>query len=94
MLPQLPACLMAEQLGSPCVQALHDAYGGWLDEQSIADFAEYAEVVFKAMGHRVTNWSTFNEPWTFVEVRQGQRPMLVMGAQAAAGTLGCPVTCC
>eukprot|EP00891_Asterochloris_glomerata_P005291 jgi/Astpho2/5291/e_gw1.00074.33.1_t len=49
-------------------QALHDAYGGWLDEQSIADFAEYAEVVFKAMGHRVTNWSTFNEPWTFVEL--------------------------
>ena len=87
---QLVACPVTEQLGAPCTQALHDAYGGWLDEQSVADFAGYAEVVFRALGHRVTNWSTFNEPWTFVEVRQGRTLMLVLGAQAAAGTLGLP----
>ena len=79
---------MTEQLGFPRVQALHDAYGGWLDKQSVADFAEYAEVVFKALGHRVTNWSTFNEPWTFVEVRQGQRRCWCWVLRPAAGTLG------
>ena len=87
--PQLPPCPMTDQLGAHCLQALHDAYGGWLHEKSVADFAAYAEVLFKALGHRVTNWSTFNEPWTFVEVRQGHM-MLLLDAQAAAGALGLP----
>jgi len=50
------------------VQALHDKYGGWMSEDSVADFAEYADTCFKAFGDRVKHWSTFNEPWTFVEV--------------------------
>ncbi|KAL0039349.1 hypothetical protein WJX79_004246 [Trebouxia sp. C0005] len=49
-------------------QALHDKYGGWLSEDSVADFAEYANICFRAFGDRVKHWSTFNEPWTFVEV--------------------------
>ena len=50
------------------LQALHDKYGGWLSEDSVADFAEYADICFRAFGDRVKHWSTFNEPWTFVEV--------------------------
>ncbi len=50
------------------LQALHDKYGGWLSEDSVADFAEYANICFRAFGDRVEHWSTFNEPWTFVEV--------------------------
>ena len=84
---------MTEQLGVPPVQALHDAYGGWLDEQSVTDFAEYAEVVFKALGHRVTNWSTFNEPWTFVEVRQGRRRCWCWVLRQQLASWGCPITC-
>lgn len=53
----------------PCwLQALHDKYGGWLSGEAVADFAEYADICFKAFGDRVKHWSTFNEPWTFVEV--------------------------
>lgn len=54
------------------MQALHDKYGGWLSEASVADFAEYARICFEAFGSRVKHWSTFNEPWTFIEVRRGQ----------------------
>ena len=50
------------------LQALHDKYGGWLNEDCVADFAEYADICFRAFGDRVKHWSTFNEPWTFVEV--------------------------
>lgn len=50
------------------MQALHDKYDGWLGEESVQDFAEYADICFKAFGDRVKHWSTFNEPWTFVEV--------------------------
>ena len=45
---------------------MQDDYGGWLDAQIIDDFAAYAEVAFKAFGNRVTHWTTFNEPFSFV----------------------------
>ena len=50
------------------VQALHDKYGGWMSKESVSDFADYADICFKTFGDRVKHWSTFNEPWTFVEV--------------------------
>ncbi|KAL3135675.1 hypothetical protein ABBQ38_006148 [Trebouxia sp. C0009 RCD-2024] len=49
-------------------QVLHDRYGGWLSKESVPDFAEYADICFRTFGDRIKHWSTFNEPWTFVEV--------------------------
>ncbi len=42
--------------------ALHDR-GGWLNPDSPAWFAEYAQVLFRAMDDRVPRWITLNEPW-------------------------------
>lgn len=41
--------------------ALHDA-GGWVNRRIVDWFGDYAEIVFKALGDRVTSWSTINEP--------------------------------
>ncbi|KAL3467278.1 glycoside hydrolase superfamily [Aspergillus heterothallicus] len=44
-------------------QALHDIYGGPLDkEEFVADFANYARVMFEALGSKVKHWTTFTEP--------------------------------
>jgi beta-glucosidase len=45
-------------------QALQDA-GGWLNRRIIDWFAEYAAVVYRALGDRVQNWMTINEPNVF-----------------------------
>ncbi|MEZ5066412.1 MAG: GH1 family beta-glucosidase [bacterium] len=37
--------------------------GGWRDAALPGRFAEYARIVFRALGDRVTWWSTINEPW-------------------------------
>ncbi|MFL5561456.1 MAG: GH1 family beta-glucosidase [Gemmatimonadaceae bacterium] len=40
-----------------------DDMGGWLN-RDIADwFADYATVMYKALGDRVPMWATLNEPW-------------------------------
>lgn len=44
-------------------QALDDKYQGFMSRQAAYDFAEYAAVVVKALGDRVKNWITLNEPW-------------------------------
>ncbi|GGS48913.1 beta-glucosidase [Planobispora rosea] len=43
-------------------QALEDA-GGWPSRDTAHRFAEYAALVHDALGDRVRNWSTVNEPW-------------------------------
>ncbi|MFI5842387.1 GH1 family beta-glucosidase [Catenuloplanes sp. NPDC051500] len=43
-------------------QALEDA-GGWPARDTAARFADYAQLTVAALGDRVTNWTTFNEPW-------------------------------
>ncbi|KAJ0961709.1 hypothetical protein J5N97_000028 [Dioscorea zingiberensis] len=46
-------------------QSLEDKYGGFLSQNIIVDFEDYAEVCFKEFGDRVKHWITFNEPWSF-----------------------------
>jgi beta-glucosidase len=44
-----------------------DDRGGWLNRDSAHWFAEYAEVMFKALDGRVKRWSTINEPWVVTD---------------------------
>lgn len=43
-------------------QALQDE-GGWGVRSTAEAFADYADVVSRALGDRVKNWITINEPW-------------------------------
>lgn len=43
-------------------QVLQDR-GGWTDRDTVARFTEYATTVFDALGDRVDQWITHNEPW-------------------------------
>ncbi len=43
-------------------QALEDA-GGWPHRDTAYRFRDYAQVVADALGDRVSNWMTINEPW-------------------------------
>ncbi|MEJ3405346.1 GH1 family beta-glucosidase [Rathayibacter sp. YIM 133350] len=42
-------------------QALQED-GGWANRATADRFVEYAEAVYRALGDRVTHWTTFNEP--------------------------------
>lgn len=45
-------------------QKLQDRYGGLLDkDEFVADFSNYARIVFKALSPKVKHWMTFTEPW-------------------------------
>lgn len=44
-----------------------DDRGGWLNRDSAHWFAEYAEIMFKALDDRVPMWSTLNEPWVVTD---------------------------
>lgn len=44
-----------------------DDRGGWLNRDIAHWFAEYAEVMFKALDGRVKRWSTINEPWVVTD---------------------------
>jgi beta-glucosidase len=43
-------------------QALQDK-GGWANRDTVAAFANYADVVARRLGDRVKHWITHNEPW-------------------------------
>ncbi len=43
-------------------QALQDE-GGWTTRSTAEAYVEYADTVSRALGDRVKNWITFNEPW-------------------------------
>ena len=43
-------------------QVLQDV-GGWCNRATVDAFAEYADVVSRALGDRVKHWITHNEPW-------------------------------
>ncbi|HSL70932.1 MAG TPA: GH1 family beta-glucosidase [Longimicrobiales bacterium] len=44
-----------------------DDLGGWLNHDSAQWFADYATIVFDALGDRVALWATLNEPWVVVD---------------------------
>jgi beta-glucosidase len=54
----------------PCATLYHwdlpaalDDRGGWTHRDVAGWFAEYASVMFRALGDRVPMWATLNEPW-------------------------------
>jgi beta-glucosidase len=46
--------------------ALEDR-SGWLHPDSAGWFADYARTVFRALGDRVSYWTTLNEPWVVAD---------------------------
>lgn len=44
-----------------------DDRGGWLNGDIAGWFADYAEVMFRALDDRVRHWITLNEPWVVVD---------------------------
>ena len=51
-------------------QALEER-GGWPNRDLAEFFAEYAGIVAKKLGDRVTTWAPFNMPWTFTYLGYG-----------------------
>jgi len=52
-------------------QSLQDA-GGWPARDTAYRFADYARIVFEALGDRVPYWTTLNEPWCAAFLGYGQ----------------------
>eukprot|EP00058_Branchiostoma_floridae_P006069 XP_002591557.1 hypothetical protein BRAFLDRAFT_105090 [Branchiostoma floridae] len=46
-------------------QALQDRYGGWVNEEIVEHYHNYATFAFQTFGDRVKYWLTFNEPMIF-----------------------------
>ncbi len=46
-------------------QALQDKGGGFANRETADHFVDYADIATKALGDRVKNWMTFNEPWVY-----------------------------
>ncbi|XP_059649065.1 beta-glucosidase 12-like [Cornus florida] len=46
-------------------QALIDEYGGFLSQNIVDDFRNYADFCFRTFGDRVKHWLTLNEPYQF-----------------------------
>ncbi|HEX9161613.1 MAG TPA: GH1 family beta-glucosidase [Thermoanaerobaculia bacterium] len=44
-----------------------DDRGGWLNRDIAGWFAEYANVMFRALDDRVAMWATLNEPWVVTD---------------------------
>ncbi len=44
-------------------QALQDDGGGWQNRDTVDRFAEYAAIMYDALGDRIAWWITHNEPW-------------------------------
>lgn len=44
-----------------------DRLGGWLNPDSAHWFADYAQILFRALDDRVQLWVTLNEPWVVVD---------------------------
>jgi beta-glucosidase len=51
-------------------QALEDK-GGWPNRDLVGYYAEYAGILGKHLGDRITVWAPFNMPWTFAYLGYG-----------------------
>ncbi len=51
-------------------QALEDK-GGWPNRDLVDHYAEYAAILGKHFGDRITVWAPFNMPWTFCYLGYG-----------------------
>ncbi len=51
-------------------QALQES-GGWLSRETVDAFVRYADIVSEALGGRVKNWITHNEPWVAAHLGHG-----------------------
>jgi beta-glucosidase len=49
-------------------QALQDDGGGWQNRDIVERFAEYAGIVYEALGDGVAWWITHNEPWVVAAI--------------------------
>jgi beta-glucosidase len=65
-------------------QALQEK-GGWANRDSAAWFADYARIVFDALGDRVAMWATHNEPYVASVCAYGGGDFAPGLADAAAG---------
>lgn len=65
-------------------QALQDA-GGWPARDTALRFADYAADVHGALGDRLTNWTTLNEPWcsAFLGYLSGEHAPGIQNPQAS-----------
>jgi beta-glucosidase len=44
-----------------------DDRGGWLNADSADWFADYATLLYRTLGDRVSQWATLNEPWVSID---------------------------
>jgi beta-glucosidase/6-phospho-beta-glucosidase/beta-galactosidase len=66
---ELPGCHC--ELCPELLQVLQDQYQGLIGEEFIADFVNYANVLFENFGDRIRDWMTFNEPWVTCVLQVG-----------------------
>jgi beta-glucosidase len=69
-------------------QALQDR-GGWNSRETADRFADYASLVFRALGDQVPLWITLNEPWVSAWIGHGSgrhAPGIADTGQALAAT--------
>jgi beta-glucosidase len=45
--------------------------GGWVDRATAYAFADFAEIVSRRLGDRITHWTTLNEPWVHAYLGYG-----------------------
>ena len=90
---QLVDALLAAGIRPSCTlyhwdlpQALEDK-GGWTNRDLAGSFADYAAIVARALGDRITTWALFNEPYVFAEAGYGTGVHAPGRKEGAAGFL-------
>lgn len=68
-------------------QVLEDQ-GGWPERGVVDAFVEYADIASNALGDRVKNWTTFNEPWVsaYVGYEEGRHAPGISDLDAAVAS--------